>query len=381
MSQNLPNGPGICYRPNKEGLFEFEPMTSDINWSLESIRWLSYMETQPPFRTESRQIHIQHALNGGEKLIEVEGRRYYVDGFAQIDGKIYCLEFDGCRFHRHSCINSLRSDIKQRNDLQRNKDLESIGTLLQIFECDWLKLKPNVVFQNTVSCFFARRDIHSNEILDAVMNDRFYGLLRVDLKSPQSVVDHFMKLNHPPIYAHKIIEKDMVGSCMQKLLDERGAKYPLEKQLTLVFHHEQYLLTTDLAKFYIGLGMEVSNLTLAIEYTKSKPLAKFVETVTEKRKEATRIGDQNLQNTWKLISNSSYGRMTLNLLKRRNYSYVKQNQAPTIDDNPFTTNVYPVEGEYSTGYVEVTQKKRRLTDKVPGNIFKELFEITILMFD
>ena len=374
MSQNLPDGPGFCYQRKENGKFDFQSMLSNSNWSYESIRWLAYMETQPPFRTDSKQIRIRHVLNGGEQLVKVNGNEYLVDGYAKIDDVQYFLEYDGCRFHHHNCITSMRSTLLKKDDSKRNIDLKKAGVLLQIFECDWMKLKSSVSCENNVSDFFARKDIEATEIMDAIINDRFYGIIRVDIKSPGHVVDHFLKINHPPIFAHKHIEKEMIGASMQTLLNERKARFPLDKQLTLVFNHDQYVLTTDMAKFYLEKGMELSNLTLAIEYTRSTPLANFVNTVTEKRKEATRIGDQNLQNTWKLISNSSYGRMTLNLMKRNTYKYVKIKDAPTIDENVFLTNVHPVEGEYETGYVEVTCKKRRTVDKVPGNYYMNYIE-------
>ena len=365
MSQNLPNGAGIYYEKN-ENLFQFQPMITDSNWSYESIRWISYMQSKPPFTTEDRQTQIQHVLNGGEKQVKYQGRFYKVDGYAEVDGIKYFLEYDGCLYHRHDCINSLRANFVQKDDTLRNKDLNALGILLQIYECDWLKEKQKLNFEIPVSRFFGRKNIKADEIMDAVVNDQFYGILRVDIKSPPSVIEHFTKLNHPPIFTHKEIEKEMVGSAMQKLLEERGAKYPLSKQLTLVFNHDQYVLTTDLAKFYISKGMELSNLTMAIEYTKSRPMANFVETVTEKRKEATRSGDQNLQNTWKLVMNASYGRLSLNLEKRRKYKFVKPSDAPTTDDNPFVTNVTPVHGEFESGLVQVTQKKKKITDRIPG---------------
>ena len=365
MSQNMPNGPGFCYQKNEQEKFDFEPMVSDSNWSYESIRWLAYMESRPPFNS---MVTIRHALNGGEYEAKIDGRSYRVDGYAEFDGKKYFFEYDGCRFHRHTCVTSLRSNIPRRNDSQRNKDLSSLGVLLQTFECEWFKIKVPV--KVNISKFFGKKNICENQIMKAIANDEFYGIIRCDISSPPSVIEHFSQLNHPPIFAHMQIEECMIGSAMKNILSARNVKYPLDKQLTLVFHHKQYVLNTDLAKFYMEKGMNLTNLTLALEYTRCKPLAHFVETVTAKRKEATRIGDNNLQNTWKLVNNSSYGRMTLNLLKRRGYKYVKPSNAPTLDDNPFVTNVYPVQGEFETGYLEVTQKKRRTTDQVPGNIRK-----------
>ena len=370
MQQNMPNGPGICYERKDNKHFDFEPMLPTVGWSYESLNWLSFMESQPPFKTSDNKAKIRHALNGGEIEISIESRVYKVDGYAIINGVKYFLEFDGCVYHEHTCKASRESKFKKKCDLQRNKDLESLGQLIQIYECEWLRLKSEIIFKNTISQFFARKNIKEQEIMDAVRSGSFYGLIRVDIRSPDSVINHFMKANFPPIFAHVAIEEEMVGPKMREQLKNRGAKYPLSNQLTLVFNQDQYIMTTDLALFYMDKGMELSNLTLAIEYTRSKPLKKFIDTVTEKRKEATVTGDTNLQNTWKLVSNSCYGRLSLNLKKRRQYKYKTSTDAPIVDENPFITNITPVVGEFETNYVEVTRKKRRITDKVPGMYIK-----------
>ena len=362
----MPNGAGYCYEKKDNGLFDFEPMVSTAGWSYESLNWLNFMESQSPFRTSEKQVRIRHALNGGEVEVTVNSRVYRVDGYADIDGKEYYLEFDGCRYHDHDCKTSQESNLKKKCDTQRNNDLRSRGQLIQIYECEWLQIKAKMNFINTISCFFARKDISEQDILSAVRSGEFYGIIRVDIKSPQAVIDHFMKVKFPPIFAHISIEEEMVGPEMRSQLKNRGCKYPLNDQLTLVFNRDQYVLTTDLAMFYMQKGMKLSNLTLAIEYTKSQPLKKFIDTVTSKRIEATMTGDTNLQNTWKLVSNSCYGRLSLNLKKRRKYKYTNLSAAPTIDDNPFITNITPVVGEFETDCVEVTRKNRRITDKVPG---------------
>ena len=366
MQQDMPNGAGICYQKNERGLFEFEPMVSGGTWSYECISWLSYMKTQSPFRTPKRQIRIRHALNGGEVEVRCENRRYKVDGYAEIDGIKHFLEFDGCRFHKHNCYTSLSSNVCNKDDAQRNADLKRLGCFIQTFECDWLKLKQTVEFTNSVSRFFARRNITEMEILNAVNNGSFFGIIRVDISSPQSVVDYFNQVNFPPIFTHVAVEEDMLAPRMLSILKTQGVKFPLKKQLTLAFNREQYVLTSELARFYVKKGMILSNLTLAVEYTRSKPLKTFVDTVTEKRKQATRTGDKNLQNTWKLVSNSCYGRLSLNLLKRRQYTYKPTKDAPVVDENPFITAVAPVTGEFNTAYVEVTRKKKTTTDKIPG---------------
>ena len=366
----MPNGAGFCYQQNENGLFDFQPMISSSSWSYESIHWLCYMETQAPFRTNERQIRIRHALNGGEIQVSFENRSYKVDGYAEINGIKYLLEFDGCRYHRHTCEASRTSNINQNDDSQRNKDLKRIGEFIQIFECDWIKIKPEIPCTYSISKFFGGKNINGNEILDAVADGSFFGIIRADLRSPQCVIDHFMKVRFPPIFAHVCVEESMVESAMLNLLKEQKVKFPMKEQLSLVFNHDQYLLTTELARFYLSKGMEISNITLALEYTRSKPLKKFINLITSKRKEATLKGDKNLQNTWKLVNNSCYGRLSLNLLKRRTYKYVKARDAPMVDETPFITSVGPVIGEFETGFVEVTRKKRKQIDRVPGKFLR-----------
>ena len=375
--QDLPNGAGFCYRQNKNGLFESEPMISKATWSYESIHWLCYMETQPPFRTNDRQIRIRHALNGGEVQVSIDGHSYNLDGYAEIDGVKYLLEFDGCRYHSHSCCTSLNSTLNQKDDTQRNTDLGKIGKFIQIFECEWLEMKSNVSYTHSVSKFFGRKDIAEIEILNAVADGSFFGFIRADIKSPQNVIDHFMKVRFPPIFAHVCVEESMLAPAMLEILKRQQVKFPLKQQLSLVFNHKQYILTTELARFYLNKGMEISNVTLAVEYTRSKPLEKFIKTITEKRKQATLTGDTNLQNTWKLVNNSCYGRLSLNLLKRRTHKYVKIQDAPIVDENPFITSVAPVVGEFETGFVEITRKKRRTTDRVPGEYFMKFLKYQV----
>jgi hypothetical protein len=47
-----------------------------------SIQWLGYIQ-------ESQQIKIKHALNGGEKLIILEGKKFKVDGYCEETNTLY----------------------------------------------------------------------------------------------------------------------------------------------------------------------------------------------------------------------------------------------------------------------------------------------------
>ncbi len=55
-----------------------------------SIQWLEYVQ-------HVENVKIDHALNGGEKLIIVQGKKYKVDGFCHESNTVY--EYHGCIYH------------------------------------------------------------------------------------------------------------------------------------------------------------------------------------------------------------------------------------------------------------------------------------------
>ena len=361
MRQNLPNGPGVCYERKANGCFEYKSMLTTANFSLDSIRWLSYMNQLEPFR--NHQIH--HALNTGEKKIVIGNKNYSVDGYCVIGDEQYFFEYDGCRYHSCTCETSMKSKFSKRDDTQKHADLNKIGNLIVIKECEWFSFlkeqKPVFDLPN----FFGRKNITEEEFFEAIKSGKFYGLIQCDIFSPPEVVKYFSRLNHPPIFNHVAVEKEMLSPEIVKKLENRKMKFPLDEQLTLTFNAKKYLLTTDLAKFYMEKGLVLSNLQIAIEYNQDQPLSSFVNLVTERRKEATRIRDNNLQNTYKLCMNSCYGKTGLNLDKLRQHKYISSKK---LDKHlgPLTQSFHEINGEFPTNFVEVVKKRQKIIDSVPG---------------
>ena len=75
------------------------------------------------------------------------------------------------------------------------------------------------------------------------------------------------------------------------------------KNIFSFIHADQILLTTETALFYHKLGLELSNLTMAIEFEKDRPFADFVNQITAERKKATRMKNKPLQDIFKLVMN------------------------------------------------------------------------------
>ena len=97
-------------------------------------------------------------------------------------------------------------------------------------------------------------------------------------------------------------------------MKDRKTQFPLDRVLTLTYQANQILLTSETAKFYMEVGVDLSNLSRAYEYEQANPLAHFVKEVTDQRKAATRSGNKALQDVFKLVMNSSYGNGFIDLI-------------------------------------------------------------------
>jgi hypothetical protein len=62
--------------------------TPSDNYSIKSIKWLKYLSV-------TQGINIRHACNGGEPIINVNGKRLKVDG--AYGTTVY--QFHGCYYH------------------------------------------------------------------------------------------------------------------------------------------------------------------------------------------------------------------------------------------------------------------------------------------
>ena len=253
------------------------------------------------------------AMNGGEmnfRLYDEQTEEYVnlrPDGYVKVNGEHYFFEYDGCYFHHCPYDDCIITDYRlsdRKDDTQRNRVYEQHGTFIQIQACRWHQLSRLVTFKNFTSCFYrSPKLIPEEDIWDKIKSKEFFGIIKCNVRSPPEVQKLWGSINFPPIFNHLKIDEKMIGPSMLEELKKKKVKLPLEKQLTLVFNAEQYMMTTELAAFYLEIGCELSNLTWAIEYQKDRPLKPFVDKVTASRVQATLDGDDVGQMTYKLVAN------------------------------------------------------------------------------
>ena len=163
----------------------------------------------------------------------------------------YHETFQRCYYHSAcSCKTSQTSKIASQNKLKDAKTkaiCQKYGRYVSITECNWKKNK--MPYKNYTSKFLHRSsDIEEKEIIDAILKNEFFGIVECDISSPDSVVNHFSKLNFPPIFQKVHLSEDMV---QPKLINDlNDLKRRLETdQLTLTFNAKKYLLTTEASKY------------------------------------------------------------------------------------------------------------------------------------
>ena len=144
---------------------------SNKPFSKSSIEWLQFIS----FQTNS---NIQHAINGGEKVIVDDqlGKKYSVDGFCEETNTVF--EFYGCVYHGcPSCFDgrndhpfhSQREMTSAYNDtIRREQRLRDLGYELKtIWEHDYRQLKNT----NEMRQFLDMFDI----VTDLEPRDAFFG--------------------------------------------------------------------------------------------------------------------------------------------------------------------------------------------------------------
>ena len=96
-------------------------------------------------------------------------------------------------------------------------------------------MEKKVTIEKPFSHFLEKPIVRENEIFNAIINDKLFGIVKVDIESPQAVIDRYMKLNYPPIIRKVTPDESMISPRI--LANMKARKIPIaEDQLTQTFH-------------------------------------------------------------------------------------------------------------------------------------------------
>lgn len=132
----------------KENTIAVIEEVNEDTYSKESICWLDYMSVSECVNASKHQNPnlMQHALNGGEKII----LGHKVDGYCKETNTVY--QFHGCFWHGcPKCFDPNRINNKNQKEMkdlyiktqERNDKIREKYNLIEIWECDWTMVKKN----------------------------------------------------------------------------------------------------------------------------------------------------------------------------------------------------------------------------------------------
>ena len=141
------------------------------------------------------------------------------------------------------------------------------------------------------------------DILKGIKDEKLFGFIIADVSTLSHILEKILYLNFPPIIVRGEITQEMLSPYMAERTRERKTKLP---QTTLLqrYHAEQILIYSPMAKFFIGLGLEIKNITSFIQYQPVCPLKPFVEKITTGRINSINSNKKDLETAYKLIGNS-----------------------------------------------------------------------------
>ena len=363
----MPTGfPTVRRKDNGFRLEHVEP------YGKQAREWLEYIG-------HKYNLDIQTKFNGKERQIGVKKIR--VDGFNELHQIIF--NFHGCLVHGHKCALTkgythcpitgmdLRHLNEKTQDIRRYLQAIEGVTYVEIYECQWQELKKNnrqirKFLRKTLPSrkpVFQCGPINDQSIKEAIVGNRLFGMIRCDIQVPNSLKDYFSV--YQPIFKNVEISIDDIGPYMKAYAQEHNLMKTKRKCLIGSFWGKDLLLITPLVKWYLQHGINISNVTLIIEYEPKVCFHSFGEKCAQMRRRADQNKDEEIQGAvWKLIACSSYGRTCVRKDRQTNINFVNDQRIDNFINSPRFQRAQ----ELDTGLYEVESKKRVIRWNLPYQI-------------
>ena len=317
MAQEMPIGPCIV---RKEPLYRATETRNWKGYSNVSMEWLNY---EAHVRGD---INIQHKGNGPE--VKIGSKHIPVDGYHAESETIF--QFHGCMFHGHTCQDPKDPDASWLGlTLQQRRDrTERVHEYLQrgcgyhvvtMWECRWKYMKQSdPAIREFIKANLSETDINSDEpipdpgsdmksILQAIQDDKLFGMALVDLHTPEVLKHKFRDL--PPIFKRAEVGRADIGEHMKKYCEESGLLPSPRPMLISSYFAVNTLIATPLLKWYIDMGLIVTRVYMVMQYRRSRCFLRVTENAAEKRRIADLDSSQKLAGeSTKLLANSIYGK-------------------------------------------------------------------------
>ena len=298
-------GPLPCGEPKVRVYPDFELVTRRTRFmnsvaAIDYARWLAH----------SKGCHVQHAGLGYETKVGP----YAVDAFAPSTNEVF--EFYGCRWHAHDCPacpvpphERREAEAKRRADLEKERYVRGRGfKWTRVWECEWSRTKredPRVraFFDESqqrettrddrdvlrwTSCFRPQDGpVNLQLILDKVRSGELFGFLVVDAHIPADRVKDFQ--NYPVIMQHMRLGRQQLTSDQLRVAVLYDLLKTPSKTVAGCDRGSAMLVTCDVVRFWLEVGVRVTHVAQVIEYKAISCLRQAIDDLVELRRQ----GDQS----------------------------------------------------------------------------------------
>lgn len=353
LADRVPTGFAVRYLPNADYSVFHRKKTEPV-FGRTALEWLTWMSV-------SMNIDIHHQYKGKE--VARGAKRIRVDGYYRnpATGSVQVFAYHGCRWHGHWCAEGYSAKRQERADrtLRVTAYLQSLGDeVISIYGCEWKVMRCRPEIKAVIDAIPKRnspRSITKDRLIDMVKTDQFFGLLEVDIFTPPPLKEKFFEFC--PIFKNVHVSLKDLSPHMREFGEKNGFMKKPTRLLIASYFGTKILLNTDLLKWYLDHGLEVTKIHQAVEYVPKRCFENFVQSGANYR----RMGDTHpdkaiMASTYKLLLNCSYGKMISNRLKHKRVSYMDGLRArQSVGDPLFSGMVEIAEDLY-----EVTFQKQRV---------------------
>ena len=142
----------------------------------------------------------------------------------------------------------------------------------------------------------------SSQILNGVRNGSLFGYLVCDVSTPDDVFKKISWLNFPPVIQRMEVDTSHLSDYMKERVAAENIKMP-RSTVVQTYNGKQLLLFSPVIRFYLKLGLVITNITKFVQYEPHVVLKDFVDKITDGRVLAIESGNSALGSSYKNTGN------------------------------------------------------------------------------
>ena len=201
----------------------------------------------------------------------------------------------------------------------------------------------------------------------------WFGFAEVDIEIPKPLHQKFEEMC--PFFYNKVVPVEAVPEHMLKYLRDTGRKRGDDRKLMGALSAERMLVYAPLLLWYVKHGAVITKVYRTIDYKPAKIFPWFVEQVTEAR----RTGDVEkskalLDEVFKLLGNSGYGKLIEALERQTNIIYTKDEK---VVDRALRSAYFSDLDEIGQAY-ELESRKQRIVIRRPFQVGIAVYQLAKL---